>query len=247
MLTLKGLSRAAFGRPVALWRTLAAVAAAGALAACQYAGPPEDPAGRSLTWFSYLGGEDIEKRCGPVAEDVFRFVYNGLADVQIRSYDVTMLPGGRGASVNAFAIPEPTVNRLKSVGEIVKAYNGVRAQAPMAVQGLAELRAALRDDRFETFKPVGLRLPSDEFYWTAVACVGGRFHANAWLYPTDRYKELKFPAVLQAHDRTGVAVYEARPENMRPDDPNRFRTSGPSGAYNMQLGPRGFVGIKGLF
>lgn len=237
----------AFQRSGTLRRVLAAGAAAGALAACQYAGPPEDPVGRSLTWFSYVGGEDIEKGCAPGAEDTYRFVYNGLSDVQVRTYDVTILPGGRGASVNAFAIPEPTVNRLKSVGEIVKGYTGVRAQAPMAVQGLADLRTALGEDRFETFKPVGLRLPSDEFYWTAVACVGGRFHANAWLYPTDRYKGLRFPAVLQAHDRTGVAFYEARPDNMRPGDPNRYRTSGPSGPYNLELGARGFVGIKGLF
>ena len=239
--------RKAFRRSGSLGLAAAAIAAAGLLASCEYAGPPEDPVGRSLTWFSYIGGEDIEKGCGPGSDDVYRFVYNGLSDVQVRTYDVTLLPGGRGASVNAFAIPEPNLTKLLQIGEIAKQYTGVRAQATMTVQGVADLRTALRDDRFESFKPVGLRLPSDEFYWTAVACVGGRFHANAWLNPTERFRALRFPAVLQAYDRTGVAFYEARVDYLRPDDPSRFKPRGPGGPYNLELGPRGFVGIKGVF
>ena len=224
--------------------TAAVLTALAVLSGCQYAGPADDPVSRSLTWFSYVGGEDIRKACGPGSGDVYRFVYNGLSDVQVRSYDIRPLPGGRGASVTAFANPEPNLFRP---GQVVEQYNGVTAQSTMTPQGLADLRAALGADRFEAFKPAGLRLPSDEFYWTAVACVDGRFHANAWLYPTERFKELRFPKVLFAYDKTGVEVYEARVDYLRPDDPNRLRTRGPSGPYRIELGPDGFVGMKGFF
>lgn len=217
------------------------------LSACEYAGPTGNAVGRNLTWFSYIGGEDIEKRCVAGAQDRYRFVYNGIYDKQIRSYDVEMLAGGRGASVNAFARAEPNLAQSLTIAEIGQQWGGTRAQATMSLQGLNELKAALDADRFESFKPVGLRMPSDEFYWIATACIDGRFHANAWLYPSERFRDLKFPAVIRQYDRTGVEFYAARPEGQRGEGPNPYHDGDGKRPFNVQLGPGGIVGSKGLF
>jgi len=230
-------------------RFIAALAAVSALlAGCEYAGPPDNAVARNLTWFSYLGGENIEKSCAPGAPDRYRFVYNGIYQKQIRSYDVSLLPGGRGASVSAFARGEGDLTQGLTVSQIGAIWGGTRAQAAMSPQGLADLRAALAADGMPGSRPSVLRLPSNEFYWTAAACIEGQFHTNAWLWPSERFMTLKFPAVLLAHDRTGIELYESRPFNKRDDDPTM--DSGDKSPYDtfvVQLGPEGFVSTKGLF
>ncbi|MEX2453224.1 MAG: hypothetical protein WD470_00885 [Rhodospirillaceae bacterium] len=226
----------------------AAVALCTALAGCQYAGPADNAIARNLTWFSYIGGEDIEKSCVAGAENRYRFVYNGIYEKQIRAYDVDMLPGGRGAAVSAFARAEPNLAQSLTVEGVGAQWGGTRAQATMSLQGLAELEAALRADRLVEFKPAGLRMASDEFYWIAVACIDGRFHANAWIYPTERFNALKFPDVLQEYDRTGIAFYAARPEHLRDGDRTQYRGSmDGQRPFNVQLGANGIVGAQGFF
>lgn len=226
----------------------AAVAGLAALAGCQYAGPIDNPVGQSLTWFSYVGGEDIRNACGPDASDRFRFVYNGIYDKQVRSYDVRMLPDGRSAQISAFVRGEADLTRAFKVTEIGSLLSGKRARATMPIQGVSALRSALRTDGFRDFRPVGLQLPSNEFYWTAVACLNGRFHTNAWIYPTERFDNLKFPAVLHDFDRAGEPFYGARPVAQRDEDP-RLDTDYEHNIrpFVLQLGPDGFVGTDAPF
>ena len=77
------------------------------LTACEFTGAFDGAFSRNLKWFSYIGGEDLRKACGPGADDRFRFVYNGIYEKQIRSYDIHMLPEGKRASMAAFVRAEP--------------------------------------------------------------------------------------------------------------------------------------------
>lgn len=214
---------------------------------CAYTGPAGNSVSRNLTWFSNIGGEDIRKACAPGAIDRYRFVYNGIYDKQIRTYDLHMLPDGRGAALSAWVRSEPDLSKANPILELGSLWGGKRTQSTLPLQGMSSLRAALAADGFQDRRPVDLRLPSNEFYWTAAACVGGRFYTNAWLYPSDRYKALKFPAILNEYDRTGVPFYAAVPVNDRDFDPTH--NSGDKFGdepFVVQLGPNGFVGTDGL-
>lgn len=217
------------------------------LGGCAYTGAADNAVSRNLTWFSNLGGEDIRKACAPGASDRYRFIYNGIYEKHVRSYDLHMLPDGRGAALSAWVRPETDLTQAIPILQLGSIWGGKRAQSTLPLQAMTDLRTALAADRFRTFKPEVLRLPSNEFYWTAVACVEGRFYSNAWLYPSDRFKALKFPAILSEYDRTGVALYAAVPVNERDDDPthdggDKFGQE----PFMVQLGPNGFVGTDGL-
>ena len=73
----------------------------GAAACTTYEGPPSNPVERSLTWFSYLAGDDIRAACRQGGSDHYRFVYNAIYEVQIRGYELTPTPGGAELTVRA--------------------------------------------------------------------------------------------------------------------------------------------------
>jgi hypothetical protein len=216
---------------------------------CQYAGPAGDPVSRNVTWFDYVGGEGLKAACGPGATTRLRFVYNGIYDQQIRSYDLHELPRGRGAALSAWARGDGDLTQAVVFPNLLSPWRGKRVESVLNPQAMADLRTALRQDRFTGFKPVGLRLPSNEFYWVVTGCIDGRFHANAWMYPSDRFKKLAFPAILQANDRTGIDFRKSRPVNQREDDPYRHEgnRSPDNETFQIQLGADGLVGARGLF
>lgn len=220
-----------------------------AIGGCQYAGPAGDPVTRNVGWFDYVGAEGLKAACGPGASTRLRFVYNGIYDQQIRSYDVHELPRGRGAAMSAWARGDGDLTRGVEFPNLLSPWQGKRVESVLSPQTMSDLRSALRRDRFESFKPVGLRLPSNEFYWVVTGCIDGRFQANAWMYPSDRFKTLSFPGILQANDRTGIAFRKARPVNQREDDPTRHQgdRSPSDNVFHIQLGANGIVGAKGLF
>lgn len=219
-----------------------------ALAGCQYAGPSGDPVARNFSWFDYVGAENLKAACGPGASDRLRFVYNGIYDEQIRSYDVRALPGRRGASLSSWARGTGDWTRGVPATNLLSPWRGQRVNSVIDPQTLANLKSALRDDRFTDFKPVGLRLPSNEFYWVVTGCLDGRFHANAWLHPTGRYKSLKFPAILLQQDKTGVEFNGAVSVERRDEDSTRHESDRnvSDDVFWLQLGPNGIVGARGL-
>ena len=219
------------------------------LGGCEYAGPAGDPVSRNVGWFDYVGGEGLKAACGPGAATRLRFVYNGIYDQQIRSYDVRELRDGRNAALSAWARGDGDLTKGIVFPNLLSPWQGTRVESVRTAQAMSDLRAALAKDRFTSFKPVGLRLPSNEFYWVAVGCIDGRFHANAWMYPSDRFKTLTFPAILLANDRTGIEFRKSRPVNQREDDPTRHEgnRNPTDDTFQIQLGSDGFVGAKGLF
>lgn len=214
-----------------------------ALSGCQYAGPAGDPVSRNLTWFDYVAAEGLKTACGPGASTRLRFVYNGIYDQQIRSYDIYELPRGRGAALSAWSRGDGDLTRAVVFPDLLSPWKGKRVESVLPPQAVADLRDALRRDRFTSFKPAGMRLPSNEFYWVVTGCIDGRFHANAWMYPSDRFKNLAFPAVLQANDSTGIPFRKARPLSQREDDPTRHEgdRSPSDSVFFMQLGANGIV------
>ena len=185
--------------------------------ACAYRGPVDNPVAGSLTWFSYVGAEDIRDTCARGAPDRYRFVYNGLYRHHVRTYDVVATGAGGPATLRARAREPANLAQGITLSDPFGPWRGKTAGSPLTAQDLGRLRQLLEKDGFFEPGPRGLRLPSEEFYWVASACVGGRFVVNAWRYPSDRFARLGFPRFLLERDRTGVDFYRARPEDERPD------------------------------
>lgn len=185
-------------------RTLA-VAALVALAGCAYRPGYEDPITRSLSWFSYVGSADIREACVPGSPERYRFVYNGDYDEQIRTYDITVGADG-GAVMNARVRGETDVTRAFSMTDPLGPWRGWEGEQRLSPEEMAELRSDIDSSGIMSPGPEGLRLVSDEHYWVGVACVDGKFHLNAWKYPSARYAALSFPAFLVQHDPTGVPI-----------------------------------------
>src|SRR5262249_32268625 len=85
------------------------------------------------------------------------------------------------------------------------------AQRPLSAKEFSEFQATLGNSGVYLQTPVGLRLPSNQFYWTIAACRDGHFHFNAFLSPSERYARLIFPEFLFARDATGIPINRARP------------------------------------
>lgn len=178
------------------------------LAACTYAGDTGNPVTRALTWFSYIGGEDIRSACRDGAADRYRFVYNGHYRLQIRAYELeskddgatlTARARGRGGNVARFSFDEPfgpwkldrsaaPLTNAQAAG-IVEALNRAAAQAPAAA---------------------GQNMQSDEFFWIVTGCISGRFDLFVFRWPQIDIDGLPFVPLLLAHDNSGVPFGKTR-------------------------------------
>jgi len=195
------------------WRCPAAVGLSAmfllALAGCTYRGAIDQPVTIKFTWFSYLNGDDIRGACTAGAPDSFRLVYNGSYNEQLRAYEVVGGAGGGnytarvmrggGLRLSQFSLRDP---------QAVAGWTVSRTQ--LAPDRMAALTTALADSGAFAPAPKGLRMASEQFYWISAACRRGQFYFNAWLYPSERFAQLTFPAVLFGYDQTGLAVNAPR-------------------------------------
>ena len=218
------------------------------LAACQYAGKSGNPMARNFTWFDYLGAENLKAACGQGASDRLRFIDKPIFDTQIRSHDVPELPGGWGASVFSWERGVGDLTKSIAITNLLFFWRGTRVNSALDPQSLANFISAFRKDQFTGFKPIGLLLPSNEFRRVVAGCAGGRFHANAWLYPTDRYKSLKFRGVSLEHDKTGVELQGAITIERREEDPTclELDQNTSDGIFWWQLRSNGTLVARGL-
>jgi hypothetical protein len=170
------------------------------LAGCRYQGDGIDsPFERKVQWFSFIAGDDIRDGCRPAASDRYRLVYNGFWREQVRIYEL----GRQGPNILTARVIERGALTLWSSGDPLAPWRGKTADTLLDPAGRQRLIASLAV--VSEPPPVGLRLPSDGFYWTAAACVDGHFHSTAWLFPTAAFAALRFPQELLALDHTGVA------------------------------------------
>lgn len=169
------------------------------LLSCRYQGESIDnPFERRILWFSFVAGDDIRESCRPGTTDRYRLVYNGFWREQVRIYQLDL----GGADVLEQRVVEPGSLTALSSDDLLAPWRGKTAETRLDPAQRVRLVAALA--AVSAPPPVGLRLPSDGFYWTAAACIGGHFFSNAWLFPTAEFEALQFPKELLALDRTEV-------------------------------------------
>jgi hypothetical protein len=74
----------------------------------------------------------------------------------------------------------------------------------------ARLKRAVLGDGLATKAAPRNAVTSIEFYWAASACIDGKFHLNAWVWPGEEFEQAAFPKLLLAWDMTGIAVNPPR-------------------------------------
>lgn len=188
---------------------------------CTYqAGDEANPLTRKFTWFSFVGGDDIRAECRPGAPDRFRLIYNGIWLEQVRVYQIR---GGAAPVLDQRVIAPGQLTELW-LGDPLAPWRGVTASTAVRSDEYAALLAALDRSGAYTSPSATLTLRSDDFYWTAASCHDGAFHLTAWVYPSDGFSHLTFPAWLTALDRTGIPFNPPRPWWEPGTDPNAPKT-----------------------
>ena len=183
-------------------------AAALGLAACTtFEGSVDNPIERSLTWFSYVAGEDIRAACTADSSDRYRFVYNAVYERQIRAYELRLDADGADQTSRARNNAGNFVNfefrNPLSPWELRRSdVRLTSADAAAIVDGLAKDVAAAPAS-------AGQRLRSNRFYWAVAACQSGTFRLHAFEQDKVELESLAFRGPLLAHDKTEVNFVEA--------------------------------------
>ena len=190
------------------WRNILLCVAVLGLGACTtYRGLPTNPVERSLTWFSYLAGDDLQAACKAGGPDHYRFVYNGIYEVQIRGYELTPTSDGAELTVRARG-PSGLFNRFT----FDNPFGPWELTHSRAVLGNAQA-AAIVDVYGEAVAAsppsAGQQADSNEYYWIVAGCSAGKFALNVFVDPMVDVNALEFPKRLLAHDGSGVPFREA--------------------------------------
>lgn len=184
------------------------------LAACTHQGGVNtNPVVRKFTWFSYVNGDGIRAGCVAGAPPRFRFVYNGVYQRHVRSYDIVPDAFAPGVFRLTSRVIGPTdISRivLTEPGDIFAPARGTIVASLLSRDDIAALEAALVDSGFFGVRPVGADLRDLDFFWTGVACIDGEVTFNAFRWPSERFQRASFPAVLLGWDETGVPIAEPR-------------------------------------
>ena len=194
------------------WHLVALAAVAAMPASCSYRGGELDnPIARSVTWFSYAGGDDVRAACGPGARDRIRLIYNGVWDgyltdapTQVRTYDIAAVLDGQGAVMLARVFGEYNMATI-TLNDPFSVTRPTKVETTLSPREYADLKRMLRESGFFDAAPYGLRLPSNRFWWLAAGCVDGSFRLNGWLYPSDRFTRVTFAAPLAVLDKTNIS------------------------------------------
>jgi hypothetical protein len=222
---------------------LAACLAATALAACAYKeGLGDNPITRSFSWFSHVNGDDIRSYCKGGGPDRYRIIYNGTAEEQVRTYDVTVDQPAGGASLVSQYRGELDVSVAFPLNDPLKPWRAQKASRVISRGELRDLRDALRASGFDTPMQGGTRVYSWSFYWIAMACEGGRFTYNGWAYGTDRFKSVTLAGPLLAMDLHKVPFTRAG----ETEEPKRDERGNREG-YQLYLTPSGSQGHVTVF
>jgi hypothetical protein len=200
-------------------------------------GPVSNPVGRTLSWYSYVGGEDIRARCMPGSQDTLRFVYNGIYKEQVRTYDVTTDVVSPGAILQA-RVNGPSNLVSFDLSDPVGTWRGAAYQHFISPQERDGLAQALDASGFGRPAPNGLFLRSDWFYWAVSACRRGSFHFYAWQQPDDDLSKLAFIPALLALDKTGIDFNAPHQVYLGPFDPAQRAGNA---AFQLEVGANGLV------
>lgn len=195
-----------------VFRNLALSALVASALGCAYEGGGIDnPFTRRFTWFSFVAGDDIRQSCQEGGQDRLRAIYNGFWMDQVRVYEL-------GDGVDPYVLRQRVLEgvsvRLWSSNDIMAPFRGVTAERALSAEQHEKLMGEFIRSGLLEPPPVGLRLNSDDFYWTVVGCLNGQFVFNAWLHPRPSFRALTFPEALMALDETGVPFNHPSPNNV---------------------------------
>ena len=202
------------------------------LAACTtFKGSVDNPVERSLTWFSFVAGDDIRAACATDSVDHYRFVYNAVYERQIRAYELRLGADGadqtsrartKAGNVANFQLRNPLgpwelrrSDAQLTNAEVAAILDGLQQdiQDAPASAGPVYLAASHRDglqqDIQDAPASAGQRLRSNKFYWAVAACEAGVFRLHAFEQDRVEIEALAFRGLLLAHDTTEVKFFEA--------------------------------------
>lgn len=219
------------------------------LGACAAAGPANEPVKRTLTWFSYLNGDDLRTSCKAGVPDQYRFVYNGLWNQQVRAYELITERPLAGSQTLAAAPGAVLASRVFSAANIASAYldaltgqnAGTASRVMLRAADLENFRAKLATSGFRRPPEKGAWLRSDRFYWVGMGCENGEFQYQAWQIDEAR-PDVDRPAfidALLAFDDTGVAMAQPHPVDNTPFDSARARKELHRTVFRLQLDANG--------
>ena len=167
------------------------------LASCKTTGPSDNRLSYRWQWLSYLAGDDIRELCEKGSQDRLRLIYNADFNKETRTWDFTAAPGGATDLVAQRWVSASTL-RL-SDGYIGGALDPQTSRVHIPGEDMADLVAALDDSGFYGPPPLGALLRSDDYFWSGVACLDGRFHVQA--YPRDRLDDVRFSDAITQLDQ----------------------------------------------
>lgn len=211
------------------------------LTACTYrAGDEDSPVQRSFSWFSYLNADDIRASCSKGAPDRYRIVYNAVWQEQLRTYDLRM--DRDGGVLKTKVTGDADFSRPIPLDDLLSPWRGKTVRRRVSRSDVDRLHRALEESGFYRPAPRGTRVQSWGFFWMAAACEDGRFHFNAWAYPSPRFSRVVLGRVLKRLDRTDIPFNQPRetwePDRQEDKDIDR---------YQLVVRGNGFGGGGGLF
>jgi hypothetical protein len=190
------------------WSQFFVASAVLGLSACTtYQGPPSNPIERSLTWFSFVAGDDFRAECRSGGPDRYRFVYNAIYKVQIRAYELTPTPNGAELSVRARG-RSGIVNRF-NLNNPFGPWEMLQSRAEIDNPTAAGIVDAFAAAVASSPPSAGQQFDSNEYYWIVASCSGGNFALNGFVDPKVDINALEFPKRLLAHDDSGVPFRKA--------------------------------------
>ncbi|MEP4377488.1 MAG: hypothetical protein ABJ215_11545 [Alphaproteobacteria bacterium] len=187
--------------------TLTTIAVLGLAACTTFKGSVDNPVERSLTWFSYVAGDDIRTACAANSPDQYRFVYNGVYERQIRAYDLRLGADGAALTSRARNAAGNVLNfQLRSP---LSPWELRRSDVQLTPADTSAIVEGLSRDVAAAPESAGQRLRSNKFYWTVAACQSGTFRLHAFEQDRVEIESLAFRKPLLAHDKTEVKILEA--------------------------------------
>lgn len=182
------------------------------LGGCAYQGGFGNPLERKLSWYSYIGGDDIRDTCMAGQGDAIRLVYNAIHTEQIRTYDIAVTAHDETFPMDARVLGPASLGSFETNGAFdpIAPWRGDTATTRLRAEDLERLWDALAASGTFDPAPEGLYLPSEKFFWLTAVCRDGRFFYNAFRWPSDAFDGLQFDNMVFAWDMTGVAVNPPR-------------------------------------
>ncbi len=185
-----------------------AVAALGLAACTTFDGLADNPVERSLTWFSFVAGDDIRAACTTGSPDQYRFVYNAVYERQIRAYELRL--GADGADQTSRARNKAGNVANFQIRNPLGPWELRRSDAQLTSAEAAAIVDGLTRDVADAPASAGQRLRSNKFYWAVAACQSGVFRLYAFEQDRVTITSLAFREPLLAHDMTGIEFLEAK-------------------------------------